>query len=176
MKINLKKLFKTRGFSLIEVPVALYIISTGVLAAMALILQTINTGKINTSTVTAAALAQEGIELVRQKRDTNWLIGANWQTGILPAAADRNYTIYLDSTDGSIDVEYTVNDIASARLFLDANNFYTHANTTKQTPFYRLITISNDDANKMTVECVVQWQNGGKKLNYRAATVLYNWH
>jgi len=72
-----------KAFSLLEIIIAMFIISMGVIGVMSLIVSNINLGLFSKNKLIAMNLAQEGIELVRNIRDENWLDGDNWQDGII---------------------------------------------------------------------------------------------
>ena len=59
------------GFSIAEVVVAVFVISTGLLAIISLIINSLNYSMLSRDQVIASQLAQEGIELVRNVRDNN---------------------------------------------------------------------------------------------------------
>lgn len=61
------------GFTMIELLIALAVFMIGIMAAFSLSLQNLNTTKENANRVIAADLAREGIETVRNIRDSNWL-------------------------------------------------------------------------------------------------------
>ena len=61
------------GFTLIEVMVAVFVLTIGVLAAFNVVQNITIYSRTTSSRLTAIYLAQEGIELVRNQRDTNWL-------------------------------------------------------------------------------------------------------
>lgn len=73
-KINISRgnVFPT-GFTLIELLAAIAVFFIGILAAFSLSLNNLNTVKENYNRVVAADLAREGIEIVRNIRDSNWL-------------------------------------------------------------------------------------------------------
>ena len=67
------------GFTLIEVLIALGVFSVAVLAAFALAMSNLRIAQENYDRVLSSNLAREGIELVRNIRDSNWLkIDANY--------------------------------------------------------------------------------------------------
>ena len=93
-----KILNKNKGFTILEVLVAILIITTGGLAAYAMVQQIIFSTLSSSYRLTAAYLAKEGIETVRNNRDTNWLQGApNWYNGLIgdsglqPVSGFSNY-------------------------------------------------------------------------------------
>ena len=71
MKTNFKD--NQVGFGLIEVTISIYILIMGLLGIMSLLHQSQKAQYANENTLVAAQLAQEGIELVRNVRDNNWL-------------------------------------------------------------------------------------------------------
>ena len=62
-----------KGFTLLEVITAIFILTVGVGGALSLMNQTLSTASIIEQRLIASYLAQEGIEIVRNIRDTNWL-------------------------------------------------------------------------------------------------------
>ena len=71
-----------KSFTLIEVIVAIFLITVGTVGAFSLIQRTIAFTVISSSRLVAANLAQEGIEIVRNTRDTNWLSDNPWDEGL----------------------------------------------------------------------------------------------
>ncbi len=67
------------GFTLPEVIVSISIIVIVIVAATNLIVSIIRTNTQNQNTLIAYGLAQEGLEGVRNIRDSDWLIGASFQ-------------------------------------------------------------------------------------------------
>jgi Tfp pilus assembly protein PilV len=70
-----KRKQKKQGFSLIESLLAIGVLIVGILSAFILVVRSLSNIPLIQSRLIAANLAQEGIELVRQKRDTNNLNG-----------------------------------------------------------------------------------------------------
>src|SRR3989344_8733782 len=64
---------KRKGFTLIEVVMAVFLLSFGVLAAFTVIQRTVGFTSGVSSRLTATYLAQESIENIRNIRDSNWL-------------------------------------------------------------------------------------------------------
>jgi len=61
------------GFTLLEGIIAITVISIGMIGALALALSNLSSAERNEKRIVAANLAREGIELVRNQRDSNWL-------------------------------------------------------------------------------------------------------
>jgi len=64
---------KRKGFTLLEVIIAVFIMVVGTGAAFALIQQTLSATPVIKDKLIAAYLAQEGIEIIRNMRDSAWL-------------------------------------------------------------------------------------------------------
>ena len=76
-----------KGFTFIEVMVVVLVISIGIIGAMDLMTRTFIFARFVSSKLVAAYLAQEGIEIVRSIRDTNWIKQTeNWDQDILCCA------------------------------------------------------------------------------------------
>ena len=90
-----------KGFTLLEVLAALFIMMMGVLGIFGLITRTVTFDSSVNSQLVASYLAQEGLELVRNIRDTNFLkihkgAGGQWNDGltscVVGCGADYNDT------------------------------------------------------------------------------------
>lgn len=74
-----KKLSKnTGGFTLTEVMIGIMILTVAIVSATNLLVGLISTNQNNVTSLQAYYLAQEGLEAVRNIRDTNWLHNQDW--------------------------------------------------------------------------------------------------
>jgi Tfp pilus assembly protein PilV len=162
-KINKHK----KGFTLIEITVILFIISVGLIGVLSLVIQNIQSQVINKNNIIAYQLAQEGIELVRKTRDTNWKNGVSWNLGL----ADGSY--YMDYLD---DEPTLITGASDSELHRDMNNFYVHGGGVEQTNFSRTIEITNIDAKSMSVKAIVVWKSKNNTSDYEVETILYDWY
>ena len=71
-----------KAFTLIEVLIAIFLITVGIAGAFDLIQRTVAFSAISSSRLEAVYLAQEGIEIIRNTRDSNWLAENPWDSGI----------------------------------------------------------------------------------------------
>ena len=159
------------GISILEVVVAMMIITMGMVGVLSLVIQNVEAQYINKNILMASGLAQEGLELVRNVRDLNWLTPGNvWNQNIL---GDGTYTM---DYGGLASIRTAVNSIdeAGARLYIDGNGLYTHTVTATPTNFYRLITVV-DQGTYLDVKCAIRWKDGTQNHNYTGETYLYNW-
>ena len=163
-----------KGFTILEVIVALGIAMLGLLGVVSLVIQNMQVQVFNKYYLTASMLAQEGLELVRNIRDENWLnFGANWDDDI--KTGDGTFVI---DYSGRSSIDYGPNNIDDngARLYLDGNGYYAHGSSgIMPTPFSRLITVMSDGTDKLDVVVIVQWKEHGRTHQYVAETFLYNW-
>lgn len=75
LKILRRKMSATYGFSLLEVVIAMFVLSVGMLGVMQLMSGTLRHSFNQRDAVIASQLAQEGVELVYNIRDTNMVAG-----------------------------------------------------------------------------------------------------
>ncbi len=71
--VLMRKFFGQKGQTLIETMAALFILVTGVSASVGLAVYALNSSTSIVKQIVATGLAREGIEAVRNMRDTNWL-------------------------------------------------------------------------------------------------------
>ena len=77
-----------KSFTLLETLVAIYVLLVGIVGVMDITSQNLASGTISKNQLIAANLAQEGIELVRNKRDSNFL--ERYNSGLCPWPCDQN--------------------------------------------------------------------------------------
>jgi len=175
----MKKNINNSGFSIIEIIAVLAIIAIGFIGVMSLAVLNNRVEYTNKNTLIAAHLAQEGLELVRNLRDDNFLNpGVNWYSGFALKDAYSTSTIYYAYSNLKIATTSVtgIND-PLAILKIDASGFYVHSGTGTSTIFSRIVVTKNNDstASSTNVMCLVGWNDHGKKNSYQADTVLWNW-
>lgn len=175
MKISWRKIkkFQQPGFSIIEILAILFIISLAMLGVVSLIVQNIQVQSINKNQLIAASLSQEGIELVRQIRDTNWLNGNNFATGL----TNGNYV--TDFNQGGL---IPVGSNSDTRLYLDSGGFYVLAAAGLEPTIFkrqifieRLPATAEDPGEPLKVRSLVSWEVRDKPYRYELGTLLYDW-
>ncbi|MEK7672647.1 MAG: type II secretion system protein [Patescibacteria group bacterium] len=77
----MKILKNKKGFTLTEVMIGIMILTVAIVSASQLLVGLISSNQNNLTTLQAYYLAQEGLEAVRNVRDTNWLHNRNWLDG-----------------------------------------------------------------------------------------------
>lgn len=161
-----------KGFTIIEVIVAIFVIVTGFVGVLSLVTQTVSSATYSKDKLIAAYLAQEGIEIVRNIRDTNWISGVGWDTDLTscsaasPCQGDYNDSSLSPYADNPLNIE-------------TASGYYGYDSGTS-TKFKRKITITSTtdpDGNPiLNVSVLVQWQEREKTYSLEAQENLYNWY
>jgi type II secretory pathway pseudopilin PulG len=160
---------KQAGFSILEIVVAIFIIVMGMIGVLSLITQNIQVQYINKNNLIASQLAQEGLELARNKRDKNWKEGSDWISNISPGNYILDYTGYISSVSGIEDAKLR------RRNDEGEDGYYWHNVGDPNTIFNRMIIISQTSIESLNVSCLVQWEDRGQTYEYVADTILYNW-
>ncbi len=153
-----------KSFSLIEVIVAIFIITVGAGGAFALMQQNLAFSSVSSSKLTASYLAQEGIEVIRNIRDTNYLEGSAWDDGIVASTdyrLDYRSTSFPDSTCPGDHLKY------------ESGHYVCSSDSSGK--FQREISVSKPEAGKMIVSVEVSWRERGRTNKVNAETELYNW-
>jgi len=197
--MNTKFIKNNYGISILEVVAAIMIIALGLVGVLSLVIQNVEAQYINKNVLVASGLAQEGLELVRNVRDLNWLTtGNSWKQDIV---GDDTYTIDYRGRS-SINTAVNSLDDDDARLYVNdskacvggsnagvncaddsdcdsnicrLNELYTHASGSNATNFYRLITVVVDQESYLDIKCAIRWKDGTQDHDYTAETYLYNW-
>lgn len=159
-----------KGFTLLEVLAALFIMMMGVLGIFGLISRTVTFDSSVNSQLVASYLSQEGLELVRNMRDANLLKihkipeweGA-WNDG-LTACAGGCGADYNDAT---------LSGLQNTVLKLN-NGFYTY-DAGNDTIFKRVITIDSATTDFLKVSVDVSWTDRENPRHVLGVTELYNW-
>ncbi len=180
----------SKSFTLIETVVAVSILTVGTLGAFSLIQKTIGLTSASSSQLTAAYLAQEEIEIVRNIRDSNWLNSQPW--GSIGATLNGNVN-YDSSSIGDL-----VDNLVLLRLGEDEPWYFYHmdeefcveggawhypdgdfcqdfGNCCLDSRFTRHLEISYPEENIMEVKSIVEWQERWGLQQLTIQTNLYDW-
>jgi Tfp pilus assembly protein PilV len=93
------------GFTIIEVVVALFLLTVGVFGGYALFQQTVVTSALNQSRLVAFYMTQELFETVRNIRDSNWLVRPviPWDTGMMASCMSPRFSPCDFYADANVD-------------------------------------------------------------------------
>ncbi|MDO8663851.1 MAG: hypothetical protein Q7K28_03420 [Candidatus Wildermuthbacteria bacterium] len=166
------------GFTLIEVLTAIFFVTVGAGGVFTLASQANVSSQINSQKLVASYLAQEGVELVRNIRDTNFI---NIYRGVPSASWDSNLpevsTYKADYRSASL-------PDSSCGDYLKFNgNFYV-CSADQAGEFQRKITISDKTElsdpkdgipDRMKVAVEVSWSERGRSHKVAVQELLYKW-
>jgi len=167
-----------RGFTLIGVVVALLLLTTVTISLSHLLAtrnRAVETGR---QTLVAANLAREGLELVRIKRDDNWLAGdgRSWVAGL----CDTGSTAFTLDT-AMVRAGSPVGPQGSAALWIGDNGEFTHQEPVNRTTsaFSRLLSLdctsAQNDPAFIIVTSTVHWTDVGGQHSVELREKLFNW-
>lgn len=173
----MKKNIATAGFTLIETLVAITILLVAVVGPISLIGDSIRKMYYARDETLAINLAQEGIEMVRQVRDTNMLSGSAWLTNL----ADGTYMIdagtFMTGAPNTF-VVYCGGACAPQPIYLDTTTgLYRQGTAFSPTRFSRIVTISSAGlpANERQVTSTVTWLTGGSTGSVSVSEYIFSW-
>ena len=157
-----------KAFTLVEALVAISIMLIGILSTLILVTRVLYSTSIIQNRLTASFLAQEGMELIRQKRDSNFVKGLKGDSvGWLDGLDSGEYRI--DAKDMILQQEGT-----DEFLFYDKEGFYNYT-VGESTPFKRKITIEQINENQIWVKVLMEWKTKGMFFDLEVEDYLFNW-
>lgn len=165
---------KTReAFSLIEITIVLFIVSLGLVGILSLIVQSIQSSDYNKNNLVAYQLSQEGVELVRRYRDSNWKkLNYSFDYGLnLEVGVESSYCVDYKNVE-------PVSTTKPCKLNLDDQGFYIHESGFPSSGFSRIIKIELLSGERaMRVISEVFWLGrSGSESSYATEALLYDWH
>lgn len=169
-----------QGFTLIELLITILVITVGIAGAFIAIQQGISAIDYSSSRFTAALLAQEGVEIIKNIRDTNLLQNTAWNDGF---SIDGDYEVQY-SDPHSLDPSLAKPACSPNCDFVDAslrflkktdNGFYNYTSP-NETKFKRRINITTVSPDKLELEITVYWRKrGGGHYELILRQHIYNW-
>ena len=162
---------RKNGFTMIEMIAALFVVSMGIMGVFSLVSQTISYISITSSRLTAIYLSQEGMEIIRNIRDSNFLKinkgeEGNWDDGL---SNGQYYNFDYESQS------VPDNTNCSGNNYLDiSGDFYKCFGSGR---FQRKAQITKiPEENKIEVKVEVSWQERGRTHKVVAREDLYQWY
>ena len=155
MRICQKK-NKYPAFSIIEVMIALFMFMVAIVTTVGFMNGEVWNSRDRRNEVSAGQLSQEGIELVRNIRDNNWLQSKAAFTNIGDAVTTGDYVI--DSATPTLQA-FTPGSGGNSVLYVsNATGLYTGSSANaKQTVFNRKITVGATVSHQKLITSMVVW-------------------
>lgn len=170
LKTKINKNISKPAFSLVETLIVLFIISLGLVGILTLIVQGIQSQDYNRNTLIGYQLSQEGVELIRRERDSNWNNGLAFNAG-LAELADTVYQYCFDYDDATL----TTTENACP-LRVNGDGFYVHEVLGPLSGFSRLIKLELvESGTAIRVLSSVYWNSRQGISSYTSETLLYDW-
>ncbi len=151
------------GFTLVEALVTLVVLTIALGPSLILTTNINNTAAVVKNNLIAANLAQEGVEVIRGIRDTNWFNGVAFDTGL----ADGTYRVEWNSD--------AVITLGANPPVKEDNGLYNYS-TGNNTIFRRTISILKVNASELRIISEVTWEErGARARSAMAESHLFNW-
>lgn len=207
MKYGNKKhsiLRSSKGFTLVEVLVSVAIFTVGVVGSVSLIGYNISAISRSVNRLIASNLAQDGFELVRGVRDTNWLQGKKSDNLGVPDTA--SWTNKISGTAGEESIKFFCGGVSSVNMnYMDIDSciaadgcmVYVYTKTSDNTKcysddfgdlsasgysrtpsspqFYRLISFTRTSGHELLSTVTVKWKDRGQWQTLVLNGNLFNW-
>ena len=155
----------SRGFTLIETLVALVLITIATGPVLILATSSVNIASRIEHNLIASNLAQEGVEAIRNIRDTNWASETAFDDN-LPVGTWR---VQWDTVGGGLMT------VGSNPVLKKNNGLYSYSTGT-DTPFRRTIDISKPNSGKLIVISSITWtERGNINRTVSAESHLFDW-
>ena len=194
--------FSSKGFTMIEIVTSVFLISAGIIGTFTVVQKVLNFTTINASRFTAAYLVQEGIEIVKNIKDTNVI--RIWEGGMPPPSWDdyifccepwpHNCVFPPCECGDASEQDYCEADYQFINPYLyDYNDtflridggFYKYSMGGVKTKFKRKIYVKRpvdiggtdiDESEMIIVKVIVEWNQKGNSYQVEAQENLYNWY
>ena len=161
-----------RGFTLIETLIAITVLTISIVGPFQIVQGVLQSAYNARDQLIGAGLAQEGVEFVREIRDSNYLYNARYGSGSVPTlegfgTVGGNPDCYsrgckVDTLFQTI-VDCGAATCASSPLYLDNASRYNQQMLGTPTKFTRTVRLTTISANEVLVTVTVTWENHGSK-------------
>ncbi len=153
------------GFTLIEAIVSIGILIIGLTGVLSLANQSLSIASASKTRLVASNLAQEGIEVIRNNRDNNWLAEIPFNSGLL---------------DGDYQVDDPITGAVGAYqdkfLYFDqTTGLYNNLDVGTASAFKRRITITTASPTELKAVVQINWTDRNRNLSLSAEERLLDW-
>ncbi|MFA5080371.1 MAG: prepilin-type N-terminal cleavage/methylation domain-containing protein [Candidatus Paceibacterota bacterium] len=168
-----------KSFTLIEMLVSVFIISFALISMFGLNSKYNQQTKQEKEAYEASLLAEEGVEIVKNMRDSNWICAAppctaNWDEGLTSCASGCEIDYRKIGSDG-VTTGLTAWTEPGKFLYIDSAKLYRYPTTSETTltgtPYKRKIVIDTSVTNKLKITVTVYWYSYSTQVKQD----IYNW-
>jgi len=170
------------GFSLVEVLVAIFVLTFALLGTLSLIEAVTTAGRVSSTQLTAANLAQEGIELVRNFRDESLASSDTgswdeWYDLFSPDGAITCYSIQYNTITATLLTNNSINCASDAPVlnYDSATGLYGSAGVATPYSYRRKIRLTKVSTDEIKVEALMTWAEKGRSHSLTVEDRLWNW-
>jgi Tfp pilus assembly protein PilV len=198
LNLNTNKIFYRRGFTVVETLVAISILLLSIVGPMEIASRGFNSATYSKDETTAYYLAQEGIEFIKNVRDTSAL-NENYAGGVITDRSTwldgydkHNLSLCVRAIDQSCIVDATLtnssleeriagcnSDGCSPLYFDDTNKIYSYqSGSGDPSRFTRTIYITDKTNDEAKIVSTVSWQTRGLSSGTKQVTLeswITNW-
>lgn len=152
------------GFTIIESMIAIALLLIGITGMITLINRSLGFTTNVFNKLTASNLAQEGVEIIRNIRDTNWLNNQDWDNGLVDGTYQAGYS------------SKTLQIFTDLPLLYDETTGLFNYDAGTETLYKRKIEIKHLSDNEIRIQTIVSWTSkGGSVFDTVVEDHLYNW-
>lgn len=168
---------KKAGFTIIETLVAITILMIAIAGPLTVAHKGLTAAVFSRNQMIASYLAQDAMEYVKNKRDSNLNAGLNWVDGLGSNCINPDYckidTITNEITPASgISLLYIGTALDS---YGNTIHGYTHnSSSNSPTPFSRKIQLVPNSADEYKVKVVVSWKDGAIPNDVTLVSTIFN--
>lgn len=163
-----------KGFTMIELIITIFVLSFGIIEVYSAFSGITGLTYNISPRFTAAYLTEEGMEIIRNIRDNNFVNNRSWDIGIINCdiGCQADYkTGTLSETSFNILKDYNENNF----LLLNSDGLYGY-DQGNATRFKRKITTVKEGSDILKVNVQVFWDYNGKPFIFETEGYLYDWY
>ena len=171
------------GFTIIELIISIFILSVAIIGVYAAFSVMVILSSEAEDRLVAAYLAQEGVEIIRNIRDSNWIKGRGWDEYIGGCGSGTTGCEVDYKTTGSLENPVYVWVGQGRFLKIDPENSFYNYDVGAETKFTRKITIEPLDVFIVRVKAEVFWNKkpsiispDGAEDSIAVEETLYDWY
>jgi len=162
---------KNKGFTLLEMLIAVTVIAVGLIGVHTALARAVNQAIEVRKRFIAIYLGQEGIELIKNIRDGNWIEGVAWDDGLISCSSGCETDNFDHPTLTSYAEKYFYID--------DADDFYKYIDSPGagdvKTLYQRKITITEPETYKLDIKVELFWKFNGEDKTIEVDQNIYKW-